>query len=56
MIEIYYAEDDDVIGKSVKEYLDQHNCLQLFFPLIHTLVCPMEKLLPDQEDNRIGME
>ena len=31
MIEIYYAEDDDVIGKSVKEYLDQHNCRVVVF-------------------------
>ena len=23
MIEVYYAEDDEVIGKSVKEYLDK---------------------------------
>ena len=34
MIEIYYAEDDDVIGKSVKEYLDQHNCQVVVFDAI----------------------
>ena len=34
MIEIYYAEDDDVIGKSVKEYLDQHNCRVVVFDAI----------------------
>lgn len=26
MIEVYYAEDDEMIGKSVKEYLEQQNC------------------------------
>ena len=26
MIEVYYAEDDEIIGKSVKEYLEKHNC------------------------------
>jgi|GEM_PF-3123689 len=26
MIEVYYAEDDEIIGKSVKEYLEQPNC------------------------------
>lgn len=26
MIEVYYTEDDEIIGKSVKEYLEQHNC------------------------------
>lgn len=26
MIEVYYAEDDEMIGKSVKEYLERQNC------------------------------
>ena len=26
MIEVFYAEDDESIGKSVKEYLEQQNC------------------------------
>ena len=26
MIEIYYAEDDEIIAQSVKEYLEQQNC------------------------------
>ena len=26
MIEVYYAEDDETIGKSVKEYLEHQNC------------------------------
>ena len=26
MIEVYYAEDDEIIGKSVKEYLEQQDC------------------------------
>ena len=26
MIEVYYVEDDEIIGKSVKEYLEQQNC------------------------------
>ena len=25
MIEVYYAEDDETIGESVKEYLEQQN-------------------------------
>ena len=34
MIEVYYAEDDEVIGKSVKEYLEQQNCKVAVFPAI----------------------
>lgn len=26
MVEVYYAEDDEIIGKSVKEYLEQQDC------------------------------
>ena len=29
MIEVYYAEEDEMIGKSVKEYLEQQNCNRL---------------------------
>ena len=25
MIEVYYVEDDEIIAKSVKQYLEQHN-------------------------------
>ena len=34
MIEVYYAEDDKVIGKSVKEYLEQQNCKVTVFEAI----------------------
>lgn len=34
MIEVYYAEDDEVIGKSVKEYLEQQNCKVTVFESI----------------------
>ena len=33
MIEVYYAEDDETIGKSVKEYLEQQNCKVAVFSL-----------------------
>ena len=34
MIEVYYAEDDETIGKSVKEYLEQQNCKVAVFDRI----------------------
>ena len=34
MIEVYYAEDDEVIGRSVKEYLEQQNCKVIIFESI----------------------
>ena len=34
MIEVYYAEDDEIIGKSVKEYLEQKNCKVMVFETI----------------------
>ncbi len=34
MIEIYYAEDDTVIGNSVKKYLEQENCKVAVFETI----------------------
>ena len=34
MIEVYYAEDDEIIGKSVKEYLEQQNCKVTVFKTI----------------------
>ena len=34
MIEVYYAEDDEMIGKSVKEYLEQQNCKVAVFDRI----------------------
>lgn len=34
MIEVYYAEDDEIIGKSVKEYLEQQNCKVTVFETI----------------------
>ena len=34
MIEIYYAEDDEIIGRSVKEYLEQQNCKVIVFGAI----------------------
>ncbi|HJB17023.1 MAG TPA: response regulator transcription factor [Candidatus Blautia excrementipullorum] len=34
MIEVYYAEDDEIIAKSVKEYLEQKNCKVIVFGAI----------------------
>ena len=34
MFEVYYAEDDETIGKSVKEYLEQQNCKVAVFDRI----------------------
>lgn len=34
MIEVYYAEDDEVIGKSVKDYLEQQDCKVTVFGAI----------------------
>ena len=34
MIEVYYAEDDEIIGKSVKVYLEQQNCKVTVFESI----------------------
>ena len=34
MIEVYYAEDDEIIAKSVKEYLEQKNCKVTIFGAI----------------------
>ncbi len=34
MIEVYYAEDDEIIGKSVKEYLEQQDCRVTVFGAI----------------------
>ena len=34
MIEVYYAEDDEVIGKSVKEYLERQSCRVTVFGAI----------------------
>ncbi|MCI6553547.1 MAG: response regulator transcription factor [Lachnospiraceae bacterium] len=34
MIEVYYAEDDEIIAKSVKEYLEQQNCKVTVFSTI----------------------
>ncbi len=34
LIEVYYAEDDEIIGKSVKEYLEQQDCRVTVFGAI----------------------
>ena len=34
VIEVYYAEDDEIIAKSVKEYLEQQNCKVTVFGAI----------------------
>lgn len=34
MIEIYYVEDDEIIAKSVKEYLNQQDCRVIVFTTI----------------------
>ena len=37
VIEVYYAEDDEIIAKSVKEYLEQQNCKVTVFGIYLTV-------------------
>lgn len=37
MIDVYYAEDDEVIAQSVKEYLEQQNCKVTVFGTINDI-------------------
>lgn len=46
MIEIYYAEDDEIIGKSVKEYLEQQDCQVSVFETIADIRKTMISHLP----------
>lgn len=46
MIEIYYAEDDTVIGNSVKKYLEQENCKVAVFETISDIKKALIRHLP----------
>ena len=46
MIEIYYAEDDTVIGNSVKKYLEQENCKVAIFETISDIKKALIRHLP----------
>lgn len=47
MIEVYYAEDDEIIGKSVKEYLEQQDCRVTVFRSIADIQKALLNYLPD---------
>ena len=46
MIEVYYAEDDETIGKAVKEYLEQQNCKVAVFDRISDVRKALIRHLP----------
>lgn len=46
MIEVYYAEDDEIIGKSVKEYLEQQDCRVTVFRSIADIQKALLNYLP----------
>lgn len=46
MIDVYYAEDDEVIAQSVKEYLEQQNCKVIVFGTINDIRKALESHLP----------
>ena len=46
MIEVYYAEDDEVIAQSVKEYLEQQNCKVTVFGTINDIRKALGSHLP----------
>ena len=46
VIEVYYAEDDEIIAKSVKEYLEQQNCKVTVFGAIVDIKKALIKHLP----------
>ncbi len=46
MIEVYYAEDDEIIGRSVKEYLEQQNCMVTVFGAIADIRKALLNYLP----------
>ncbi len=46
MIEVYYAEDDEIIGESVKAYLEQRNCLVTVFKTVAEVKTALLNRLP----------
>lgn len=46
MIDVYYAEDDEVIAQSVKEYLEQQNCKVTVFKTINEIRKALRYHLP----------
>lgn len=47
VIEVYYAEDDEIIAKSVKEYLEQQNCkVTVFGAIVDIKKALINHLLP----------
>ena len=54
MIEVYYAEDDETIGKSVKEYLKQQNCKVAVFDRIADVKKALIGHLPDRKSTRLN--
>lgn len=46
MIDVYYAEDDEIIAQSVKEYLEQQNCKVTVFKTIHDIRIALRDSLP----------
>lgn len=46
MIDVYYAEDDEVIAQSVKEYLEQQNCKVTVFGTINDIRKALGSHLP----------
>lgn len=46
MIEVYYAEDDEIIAQSVKEYLEQQNCKVIVFGSIADIRQALRSHLP----------
>ena len=58
MIEVYYAEDDETIGKSVKEYLEQQNCKVAVFDRIadvkKALIGHLPTIVLDRKSTRLN--
>lgn len=46
MIEVYYAEDDEIIAQSVKEYLEQQNCKVTLLGAISDVKTALRNHLP----------
>ena len=46
VIEVYYAEDDEIIAQSVKEYLEQQNCKVTIFDAITDMKKALIRHLP----------
>ena len=46
MIEVYYAEDDEIIAQSVKEYLEEKNCRVTTFGTLAALRSALRSRLP----------